>query len=94
MRQRSFQIPFISLKLVPSLSWQIIVFHLKLIIKAVFSGLYPAWNWSVRRLFRLDDSTATGEEEPGVGVGSSQLLRYRIVLASCYATDGPTMVRK
>ena len=70
-------------KLVPSLSWQIIVFHLKLIIKTVFSGLYPAWNWSVRRLFLLDDSTATGEEEPGVGVGSSQLLRYRIVLASC-----------
>ena len=48
-------------------------------------GLYPAWNWSVRRLIHTEESApaAGGIEEPGAGVGSSQLLRYRIVLASC-----------
>ena len=45
-------------------------------------GLYPAWNWGVRAVLgtRDDDEEA---HEPGVGVGASQLLRYRIVLASC-----------
>lgn len=50
------------------------------LMRIVGRGLYPAWNWSVRRLIRTEHS---GDQEPGAGVGSSQLLRYRIVLASC-----------
>jgi hypothetical protein len=50
-------------------------------------ALYPAWNWAVKRLFLMEGSSALepGDPgaEPGVGVGVSQLLRYRIVLASC-----------
>lgn len=50
-------------------------------------ALYPAWNWAVRRLFLMEGSAALQPgapgAKPGVGVGVSQLLRYRIVLASC-----------
>ena len=46
-------------------------------------ALYPAWNWAVKRLFLMEGSSALEPGDPGVGVGVSQLVRYRIVLASC-----------
>lgn len=54
------------------------------VMRIIGRGLYPAWNWSVRQLLPAEHSVSPGSvEEPGAGVGSSQLLRYRIVLASC-----------